>query len=717
MSYIVPYIDIFPINFNTNDYSTVIKTTIGKLKDEINYEQIIPKLFKNTEFADFVESSNYKFQVMENYFSKEVETNFDIYGGTYSENVDNIEYTIKIYFYKIKNPELLTSDIIDKFELIFRYDYFTKNNILNMTWHNYRLSLFFDNINQHTKQQFYKIYNNHPLCKTKLYYHQMNNITKMLYIHYNSTDIYISDNMPMYFDNNLIYDMVKRKFIQQSDIKLFKLNSGMIFDEPGTGKTLQFILYLLEVNIKALVLVPNDNIKQVWISEFNKHINLEKMPFTILTFNELQNDTSLLAKFELIGIDEIHNLYKKNNTLFDKIVSSNIKYRWGITGTPFITDDSLFNIIKFLTGDIFNNERIANIPSLQNNFLKLFLKNCKIDMINDYNWPDLNIENIFVELDLVQKNIYNTEKKLLNRTDNLRKLVCEIQLTLGELNIQTPKELKEYCIIHYKKLYDNEIEKLNKLLIQYDNIIKNEGSFNYNEFIERINHFKKLIDKQKDVVQNNKSAYKYFKNNIENISNIIDKKNNDETCPICLGEHVPPIIYIKICGHYFCKDCIDSVISDKISFKCPICRNDTSKEDIIYVNNISYINYSAKIHKLLDIIKDSNKKYIIFTQFDKVINNFEKYLTSNSISCQVYNDNNFNKDAQVLILSSSNNAEGINLSMYDSIIIFEPFQYNMFYKEIEKQLIARIYRIGRTESVNVIRLITKDTIEEEIYKN
>ena len=72
-------------------------------------------------------------------------------------------------------------------------------------------------------------------------------------------------------------------------------------------------------------------------------------------------------------------------------------------------------------------------------------------------------------------------------------------------------------------------------------------------------------------------------------------------------------------------------------------------------------------------------------------------------------------ECRVLLLSSDKNAEGINLSMFDKLIIFEPFEDHMYCKEIEKQLIARIHRIGRTKPVEVIRLITADTIEEDIY--
>ena len=72
---------------------------------------------------------------------------------------------------------------------------------------------------------------------------------------------------------------------------------------------------------------------------------------------------------------------------------------------------------------------------------------------------------------------------------------------------------------------------------------------------------------------------------------------------------------------------------------------------------------------------------------------------------------------RVLILSSVKNASGIDLSFVSNIIIFEPIIGDTLYlKDIEKQIIGRIYRINQTKDVNVYRFIIKDTIEYEIFQ-
>jgi SNF2 family DNA or RNA helicase len=745
MSYLTPFIDIIPNeDSNTKDYPINIKTTIAKLKDEINVEELLPHMYKNKDFVDFVKSTNYKFIPHMDYYNQEVANYFDIYGGSYNIVVDKIEYNIKIYFYKIKNPELLTKEIINKFKLIFRYDYFVKNNILNMSWHEYSLKKYFiDNLN---KQKFLDISYNTPVyCKTQLFNHQKNNLARMFNIHSNTTTIYITENMPMFFENDLIFDMTLDKFISHNEISSFEINSGMILDEPGTGKTLQFILYLLEIKLKSLVIVPNDNIKSVWIEEFAKHIDMQ-IPFDIFTFGELNQMTpEFLNQYQVIGIDEIHNLYKNNLNLFHKIIQSKIKYRWGITGTPFVSNTSFFQIIKFLTGHIFNNERMAHSPCYQKTLAKFFLKNNKTDMI-EYEWPEIIMDDVYVKLDVVQQRMYDTEKMIHTNTNQLRKLVCSINLIGDADDIVSPNEMKQFYIQRIQQLYEQQKTILEELKDKLKNVEDNADSFEVNEYNKRIEHFKVQVDKQTEKTNSYERAYNFCLAGFEVINKVVNKKRKaeeepdmtelslehemaeaapaataaaesspepdmeEETCAICFGDYSLPISYIKSCGHYYCKSCLDLYMNTYKKNSCPKCRKIITTENIINVNDIGDINNSSKIHELLQIIKTDN--VIIFTQFDSVLGKIQKYLQRNNVSSSTLNKYT---NQQVLLLSSSHNAEGINLNHFDNMIIFEPFEDSVYCNEVEKQLIARIHRIGRTKPVNVYRFITEGTIEEDIY--
>jgi SNF2 family DNA or RNA helicase len=707
--YIVPYINITPTNN---------KLLVGKIKDSINCSDLINSgnILMNTDFVDLVNASNYSLIPIPGYYTPDVQQSFDMYGTIYKETHDGIEYTIKIYFYKIKNVELLTKSFIEQFSLIFKYDYFVKNNILNMDWHSYRLNLFTQEIEQ---SQFYNLAFKTPsYCKFKLFRHQINNISNMLDIYNNKHQIAVSDNLIINFENGLNYDMVLSKFIEPEEVEMYQLSGGMILDEPGTGKTLQFIIFLLECNRPSLVLVPNDDIKKVWLTEFKKHIGFESK-MEVMTFNDVSSNLYILDTFEIIGIDEIHVLYsnKEYEPLFNAIINSNIQSRWGITGTPFVNDKSLFNIIKYLTGNDFKNERIANIPGLQNSLIKLFLKNMKINMTDDYQFPELNISNIFVELDIVQKNLYEMEASTTFNKSNLRKLVSQIQLMFNSNDIQTPSDLKKYCIGHYNAIYEKEVGKLGSLKSQLENVHLHKSEFKEEEYPTRVEHYNQLIRHQSEDVQRHKKNLDYFTEAIESISSIFDNKDSENDCPICYCEYTPPITYFKECGHYFCQTCIDSLIKmNGMLIKCPMCRKNINQDEIIIVSDVSEINDTPKLHELSKIILNSSERFIVFSQFN-ILDKFYSILSKKNISTIMYDQLHNNMDVQVLLLSSQHNAEGIDLSHFDNLIIFEPFEDHMYCKEIEKQLIGRIHRIGRTRPVNVFRLITKDTIEEEIYSS
>ena len=130
--FLIPFIDIKP-NFPGHDFPSPIKNKIGKIKYDLDINTIIDKMHINQAFVDYVNESNYTFiPLSKDYYSTAVANYFDIYGGSYSIIFEDIEYVIKIYFYKIKQNELITQSIINKFKTIFQYDYFVKNNILNI---------------------------------------------------------------------------------------------------------------------------------------------------------------------------------------------------------------------------------------------------------------------------------------------------------------------------------------------------------------------------------------------------------------------------------------------------------------------------------------------------------------------------------------------------------------------------------------------------------
>jgi SNF2 family DNA or RNA helicase len=80
---------------------------------------------------------------------------------------------------------------------------------------------------------------------------------------------------------------------------------------------------------------------------------------------------------------------------------------------------------------------------------------------------------------------------------------------------------------------------------------------------------------------------------------------------------------------------------------------------------------------------------------------------------------------KAIMLSSGSAAAGTNLTAASTVILLDPvykesqdgtmgsYEYR---RNVEWQAIGRAYRTGQTKKVTVVRMIIKDSVEEEIYK-
>ena len=70
------------------------------------------------------------------------------------------------------------------------------------------------------------------------------------------------------------------------------------------------------------------------------------------------------------------------------------------------------------------------------------------------------------------------------------------------------------------------------------------------------------------------------------------------------------------------------------------------------------------------------------------------------------------------MLSLKNSASGTNLTEATHIFFVEPIDApKMETKSIEGQAIGRACRLGQKNKINVIRVLTRNTIEEDIYNS
>ncbi|WP_438619001.1 SNF2-related protein [Paraclostridium sp.] len=139
-----------------------------------------------------------------------------------------------------------------------------------------------------------------------------------------------------------------------------------------------------------------------------------------------------------------------------------------------------------------------------------------------------------------------------------------------------------------------------------------------------------------------------------------------------------------------------------------------------------YKGKSSKVDVCMDILKEaieSKRKILLFSQFTSVLkliqNEIEKenikfvYLdgkTKAENRVELVNEFNENNEISVFLISLKAGGTGLNLTSADMVIHFDPW-WNI---AVENQASDRAHRLGQKNVVEVIKLISKDTIEEKI---
>ncbi len=470
--------------------------------------------------------------------------------------------------------------------------------------------------------------------------------------------------------------------------------------------------------------------------------------------------------FNRVIIDEGHEIMEKYN--ISNIVSHFIEhfigniectYKWYISGTPFTSFTGFKNVLKFLDVSfqindeimkIIYNYRILNSFTINDcrndeyndvynymscsNIIERFLKTIMIrhlkdDVIDSVKLPGY-IESIeWVELTKSERSIYDS--KFPNKA-NLSKEETRIlqQICCHPLIAESYKKIIGGETISLENVQDKLIEHHNKVIEEYTKKIDSLDKKNQAYHMLLANYRSKLVES------------KYVLDTLQKITNNIDF-NENENCIICYDIMNEPTM--TPCGHMFCKNCIQLCLNHKK--ECPMCKHviepsslveiKKKKEEIKDNNNSNtnplIIKYGAKLGKLIQTTRtllSQDARIIIFSQWDEMLSLLSKSMLENGIDCSFISGNVYKRnkainrfkmggeDNGVILLSLEKSASGTNLTEATHIIIVEPIDAPQeTIKAIEAQAIGRAVRLGQKQQIEVIRILCKDTIEEEIYKN
>jgi SNF2 family DNA or RNA helicase len=231
-----------------------------------------------------------------------------------------------------------------------------------------------------------------------------------------------------------------------------------------------------------------------------------------------------------------------------------------------------------------------------------------------------------------------------------------------------------------------------------------------------------------------------------NVMNIISKETaateeDVETCGICLDEIPESDVGVTKCGHIFCYECLK--ISTVKYHNCPYCKKQLNDTDIFMLSyekkkqiktsadkkKIELINeIGTKLANLIFYLRETNEHTIIFSQWDDLLRRIGRILSENGIQNVFCRGNCFQRDKairefneddkiKVIMLSSDSTASGTNLTKASQVILLDPIYGTYKYrKDQERQAIGRAHRLGQKKSIKLIRLLIKESVEDEIYK-
>ena len=265
---------------------------------------------------------------------------------------------------------------------------------------------------------------------------------------------------------------------------IYKSGFGCILaDEMGLGKSIQLI-YLMKLiikenkNAKLLIVAPtsliynwkkeldkfSSNLKYKVFAEnksqrLNNFENLNDINIIITSYGLIRNDIEEYKKinFNLIAIDEAQNIKNSNTGISKALKQLSSDVKMALTGTPIENSIlELWSIFDFIMpGYLANKEKFQNLYStkdmeneetiqrLKTQIKYFILRRKKKDVIKDL--PDKLENNIYIELDQKQKEIYAAEVKKTKET--LDEMIKKEGFTKSRFKIlQLLTKLRQICI-------------------------------------------------------------------------------------------------------------------------------------------------------------------------------------------------------------------------------------------------------------------------------
>lgn len=538
------------------------------------------------------------------------------------------------------------------------------------------------------------------------------------------------------------------------------LNKSLVITKLLTKK--HYNKYTCYDFIKSDVIIVNANF--FFNCKINQHEEFDPLYNFINIFNKDVNMFNLY--WHRVVIDEYHEI--EDSALFEKLKFLESDYRWIISGTPFkehcitsasdLQSTSLSKIVDYLTWktNIINTIDLSEFNNY--NYIKNhFSRNTHNKNVSILKLPDIKEETVWLNFTETERMIYNAYLADPNNTAYdifLRQLCCHPLLSekIRE-NMSNKLESLSDMKKHIQKMYFKDFDKANEnytdCIKRIERItndmeeMKNEGKTNligYQNLKDDLEKAKERMPELKKIKEGKEKTLLYYKTFLELISDMNNVTQQD--CSICLDSIKENDLGITICGHLYCYSCISTIIKESklagTPSKCPNCNKNIQLDNIFLISQNTSKDVDilgTKLSYIINYIKSTPNKYrIIFSQWDYLLKEVGKVLEQYNIKTLYCQGNVYQKDKvlrlfngkeiekneyKIIMLSSDSTVSGSNLNNAEEVIFLDPVYGDKQYRlNTENQAIGRVRRLGnKFKEIKVLRLLIKDSIEEEIFKN
>ncbi|KAI1082952.1 SNF2 family N-terminal domain-containing protein [Whalleya microplaca] len=527
----------------------------------------------------------------------------------------------------------------------------------------------------------------------------------------------ILDELPIAEKPELMDESIQLKSYQLLGLNWMSLlhskgYSGILADDMGLGKTCQVISFIAHLVGTAdesderphwpnLIVVPPSTYEN-WMSEFERFApEISVLPYSgssrrnieieeaqehhvvLTTYSQVERQAEDLAWLQALDpyaaiFDEGHKLKNRSTLIYRQMMRVPTQWRLVLSGTPVQNNlKELLTLLHFIEPSLFEEDDFERL-------------------------------NTIFEAKVPSKDVHNFAALAEGRVDRARAVIAPFILQRRKsdvLDLAKKNERNEVVDMHpdQKSIYD---EIKGRYLLP-------KGTKRDKSTIKESNPWMQL---RKAAIHHQLFRRHFSDSRVEKMVDILWKN--------CSAEEL--YIQSKEERH---RELLLEDFKDKSDFQLHLWCKDFPK----YIGHLDIVERSweesPKVQKLLELVRGymkSGDRCLVFSRFEMVIDILRETfhhadipyceLTGNTVTAERFPEiQRFDENPHipVFLLTTGAGGTGLNLTAANKVILFDQSDN----PQDDVQASNRAHRIGQTRDVEVIRLITKNSVEGLVYNS